>query len=150
MSTQAHYKRPGRVEVNTFHRLVRFLVRHGVSLWGARVLSVRGRKSGELRSNPVNLLTLDGAEYLVAPRGHTEWVRNLRVAGEGELRVGKRVDRFTAVELPDADKVPVLRAYLKRWGWEVGMFFDGLDAKSPDEELLAAAAKFPVFRVALT
>jgi deazaflavin-dependent oxidoreductase (nitroreductase family) len=114
---------------------------------GSRVLAVRGRKSGEWRTTPVNLLTLDSATYLVAPRGQAQWVRNLRAAGEGELRVGRRVQRFTATELADQDKPAVLRAYLKRWAWEVGMFFEGINADSTDEQLLAIAPGFPVFRV---
>jgi hypothetical protein len=100
-----------------------------------------------VRTTPVNLLTVDDVRYLVAPRGQTQWVRNLRVAGGGELRVGRRVQRFTAVELADADKPPVLRAYLKRWAWEVGMFFENITPESTDEQLLGIAPGFPVFRV---
>ena len=128
MAQQQRYLRPGRVEVRLFHDTVAWLARHGVSLAGSRELAVRGRKSGEWRRNPVNPLTLGSTRYLVAPRGHTQWVRNLRVAGGGELRVGKRVERFTATEIDDADKLAVLRAYLKRWKMEVGVFFDGVDA----------------------
>lgn len=125
------------------------LTKAGISLWGSRVLAVRGRKSGEWRTTPVNLLTHDGAQYLVAPRGHTQWVRNLRAAGTGELRVGRRTETFHATELPDADKPEVLRAYLRRWKWEVGYFFEDIDADSPTPELLRIAPGFPVFRVTL-
>ena len=71
------------------------------------------------------------------------------VAGRtGELRVGRRTTPFRATELPDDDrKVAVIRAYLERWAWEVGRFFDGLDATSPDDDLRAAAPGFPVFLV---
>ncbi|WP_233359102.1 PNPOx family protein [Thermomonospora amylolytica] len=82
------------------------------------------------------------------PRGHTHWVRNLRAAdGRGELRLGRRVEPFTATEVPDADKPPILRAYLKRWKWEVGVFFEGLGPDSSDEDLLRAAPDYPVFRL---
>lgn len=108
---------------------------------------VRGRSSGLPRATPVNLLTYDAARYLVAPRGHTQWVRNLRVAGSGELRLGRRREAFTAVELADDEKVPVLRAYLKRWKAEVGVFFGGVGAKSSDEELRRIAPDHPVFRI---
>ena len=91
---------------------------------GSRELRVRGRQSGEWRSTPVNPLALSGQRYLVAPRGTTQWVRNLRAAGAGELRSGRRIEPFRAVELADADKAPVLREYLRRWKWEVGQFFD--------------------------
>jgi deazaflavin-dependent oxidoreductase (nitroreductase family) len=130
-----------------FNRTVAALTRAGVSVWGSRVLAVRGRKSGEWRTTPVNLLTHGGERYLVAPRGHTQWVRNLRVTGTGELRLGRRAEEFGAVELADADKPEVLRAYLKRWKFEVGMFFQGVDATASDEELLAIAAGYPVFRI---
>ncbi|MEU4115199.1 nitroreductase family deazaflavin-dependent oxidoreductase [Kitasatospora sp. NPDC028055] len=125
------------------------LTKAGISLWGSRVLAVRGRKSGEWRTTPVNLLTHDGVQYLVAPRGHTQWVRNLRAAGTGELRVGRRTETFHATELPDADKPEVLRAYLRRWKWEVGYFFEGIDADSSTADLLRIAPGFPVFRVAI-
>jgi deazaflavin-dependent oxidoreductase (nitroreductase family) len=112
------------------------------------VLAVRGRKSGEWRTTPVNLLSHDGQRYLVAPRGHTQWVRNLRAAGTGELRLGRRAEAFSAVELADADKPAVLRAYLKRWKFEVGVFFDGVDADASDADLLRIAPGYPVFRLA--
>ncbi|HTP17866.1 MAG TPA: nitroreductase/quinone reductase family protein, partial [Streptosporangiaceae bacterium] len=88
-----------------------------------------------------------GSRYLVAPRGHTQWVRNLRAAGGGELRVGKRVEAFTAAELPDDQKPEILRAYLRRWKFEVGVFFDGVDAHAPDAKLLEIAPGYPVFRI---
>ena len=81
----------GRLTLRTFNSTVVWLTRRGLSVWGSRVLYVRGRTSGQWRSNPVNVLTLDGRRYLVAPRGRTQWVRNLRAAGSGELRVGRRV-----------------------------------------------------------
>jgi deazaflavin-dependent oxidoreductase (nitroreductase family) len=131
-----------------FNRIVEWLTRHGVSLLGSRVLAVRGRTSGEWRTVPVNLLPHDGERYLVAPRGHTQWVRNLRAAGgAGELRLGRRVEAFVADELPDEAKPDVLRSYLKRWKFEVGMFFDGVDASAPDETLLRIAPGYPVFKL---
>lgn len=133
-----------------FNRIVGWSTRRGLSIAGSRVLAVRGRRSGQWRETPVNLLELDGERLLVAPRGETQWVRNLRVAGGGELRLGRRREPFTATEVADADKVPVLRHYLRRWGWEVGKFFEGIDAGSTDEQLLTAAPDFPVFRLERT
>ena len=118
-------------------------------MWGSRELRVKGRTSGEWRTVPVNLLTFEDQRYLVAPRGQTQWVRNLRAAHTGELRVGKRVETFRGIELADADKPAVLRAYLRRWKMEVGVFFDGVSAKSPDDELARIAPDHPVFRVDL-
>jgi deazaflavin-dependent oxidoreductase (nitroreductase family) len=119
----------------------------GIGVYGSRVLEVRGRKSGQWRTTPVNLLMVDGVEYLVAPRGHTQWVRNLRAAGGGRLRLGRRVQEFTAREVEGDPKLPVLRAYLKRWAWEVGRFFGDVDAKSSDEQLRQVAGDHPVFRL---
>jgi deazaflavin-dependent oxidoreductase (nitroreductase family) len=133
---------------NVFNPTVGWLTRRGISLVGSRELRIVGRKSGQVRTTVANVLDLDGARYLIAPRGTTQWVRNLRAAdGEGELRVGKRVEPFHAVEVPDAEKPPILRAYVTRWGWEVGKFFEGVSKNSTDDELAAIAPGFPVFTV---
>lgn len=145
--TEQRYLEPGWFTQQVFNRGISRLTRLGVSVWGSRVLRVRGRKSGEWKTTPVNVLTIDGQHYLVAPRGVTQWVRNLRVAGGGELTVGRRVQAFTADELPDDAKAPILRMYLSRWKFEVGVFFDGLDANASDEQLAAAAPGFPVFHI---
>src|SRR2546426_598238 len=110
-----HYDRPGWFTQHVFNPLVAALTRLGISVAGSRVLEVPGRKSGEPRRTPVNLLTLDGARYLVAPRGNTQWSRNLRASGSGRLLVGRRGEAFTATELADDEKPPILRAYLRRW-----------------------------------
>jgi deazaflavin-dependent oxidoreductase (nitroreductase family) len=123
------------------------LTRAGVSIWGSRVLAVRGRASGEWRTTPVNLLSYGGNRYLVAPRGETQWVRNLRAAGEAELRLGRRREEFRAIELPDEQKPEILRAYLRRWKAEIGVFFAGVGPGASDEELLAIASGYPVFQI---
>lgn len=145
-----HYQRPGWFTTNVFNRVVAGLTRLGVSVYGSRVLEVKGRKSGEWRQTPVNLLRYEGAEYLVAPRGQTQWVKNLRASGQGRLRVGRRTQSFHAVELADDERVVVLRAYLKKWKFEVGAFFGGVGPDSSDEELLRIAPDHPVFRLSLT
>lgn len=145
-----HYKRPGWFTTNVFNRLVAVLTRLGVSVYGSRVLEVQGRKSGQWRQTPVNLMRLDGAEYLVAPRGHTQWVKNLRAAGEGRLRLGARTQSFRAVELANDEKPALLRAYLKRWKFEVGVFFGGVGPDSSDDELRRIAPDHPVFRLTKT
>ena len=142
---QALYVRPGWFTKHVFNRIVAGLTRAGISVWGSRELRVRGRTSGEWRTTPVNLLTVDNTRYLVAPRGETQWVRNLRVAGQGELRVGRRTEAFVATEIADDEKPPVLRAYLERWKAEVGVFFGGVSAKSSDEELRGIASNHPIF-----
>jgi deazaflavin-dependent oxidoreductase (nitroreductase family) len=146
-ATETRYIRP-KSATNFFNETVARLTKMGVSVYGSRILYVRGRKSGEWRTTPVNPLSLaDGARYLVAPRGNTQWVRNLRAVGTGELRIGRKVEPFTATEVADDDKPAILRAYLKRWKFEVGVFFDGVDAKAPEEKLREIAPGYPIFRI---
>lgn len=149
MDSKQRYIKPNRGAA-VLNGLIAGLTKLGVTVWGSRMLHVRGRKSGVYRSTPVNLLTLDGQRYLVAPRGHTQWVRNLRVAQEGELHLGRRVEPFTPTELADDDKPAVLRAYLKRWKFEVGQFFDGVGPDASDDELRRIAPGYPIFRIAVT
>jgi len=142
------YVRPGWRGDRWANALIRWLTAHGVSLRGSRVLTVTGRRSGLPRSTPVNLLRHDGEHYLVAPRGRTEWVRNVRAAdGAAELALGRRTDRVTLVEVPVPERVPVIRAYVDAWYWEVGKFVEGLDRSSTDADILAVAPGMPVFRV---
>lgn len=142
-----HYQRPDWVTRNVLHPLVAGLTKAGISVWGSRVLELRGRKTGERHRTPVNLLTFEGDRYLVAPRGHAQWVRNLRAAGEGDLLVGRRREHFRATEVADADKEPILRAYVRRWKWEIGQFFDGVSPHAPPGEYLRIAPDHPVFRI---
>jgi deazaflavin-dependent oxidoreductase (nitroreductase family) len=146
MSDETHFKQPGWFTKHVFNPLVAWLSRRGLSLAGSRVLEVQGRKSGEWRRTPVNPLEFEGARYLVAPRGNTQWVRNMRVSGRGRL-VGRRTEEFTATEVPEADRPPLLRAYLAKWKWEVGAFFDGVGPDSSDEELRRIAPDHPAFRI---
>jgi hypothetical protein len=80
------YQRLGWFTKHVFNPIVAGLTRVGVSLAGSRVLEVRGRKSGEWRRTPVNPLEFEGARYIVAPRGETQWERNLRASGKWRLR----------------------------------------------------------------
>jgi deazaflavin-dependent oxidoreductase (nitroreductase family) len=143
----ANYQRAGWFTKNVFNRAVAGLTRAGVSFWGSRVLEVPGRKTGEPRRTPVNLMELDGERYLVAPRGHTQWVRNLRASGSGRLLLGRRGEDFTAAELTDDEKPALLRAYLRKWKWEAGQFFGGVGPDAPEEELRRIAPDHPVFRI---
>jgi deazaflavin-dependent oxidoreductase (nitroreductase family) len=143
------YVRPDWFTKRVFNPLVAGLTRAGVSVAGSRVLEVPGRKTGEPRRTPVNPLSYEGQTYLVAPRGNTQWVRNLRASGTGRLLVGRRGEPFTSSELPDEEKLPILRSYLKRWKWEVGQFFEGVGGDSSDGELRRIAPNHAVFRVTL-
>ena len=143
----ARFQEPGWFTKNVFNRIVAALTKLGISVAGSRVLEVRGRKSGEWRRTPVNLLSFEGERYLVAPRGHTQWVRNLRASGRGRLALGRRSENFTATELGDDEKPALLRSYLEKWKWEVGAFFDGVGPGAPDSELRRIAPDHPVFRI---
>ncbi|HEY2056143.1 MAG TPA: nitroreductase family deazaflavin-dependent oxidoreductase [Solirubrobacterales bacterium] len=141
------FQEPGWFTRNVFNRAVNGLMALGISIAGSRVLEVKGRKSGEWRSTPVNLLEVDGTRYLVAPRGNTQWVRNMRVAGGGRLRLGRKTEDFKATEITGDATAPLLRAYLKKWKWEVGTFFDGVGPDSSDTKLLEIAPDHPIFKL---
>ncbi|UED86610.1 nitroreductase family deazaflavin-dependent oxidoreductase [Streptomyces profundus] len=147
---QTHVLKPDWFTRRVANPLVSALHRLGFGVAGSRRLAVRGRKSGEPRHAPVNLLTVDGRHYLVAPRGHVQWTHNLRAAGEGELSLGRKVTPFTAVEVPEEARPDLLRAYLRRWSKQVGRFFKGVTADSTDAELRAVAGDHPVFELTLT
>ncbi|MFI6643952.1 nitroreductase family deazaflavin-dependent oxidoreductase [Streptomyces sp. NPDC050504] len=132
------------------NKAIGWLARHGISLMGSAELSVKGRKSGRMQRIPVNPHAHEGAQYLVSARGHSQWVRNMRAAGGGELKIGRKVRTFTATELSDGEKLQVIRTYLERWGWEVNQYFQGVTAKSTDAEIIAAAPDHPVFRITVT
>jgi deazaflavin-dependent oxidoreductase (nitroreductase family) len=143
-----HYDshRPDWFTRNVFNRMLNLFMRLGLSVLGSRVLEHRGRKSGELHHTPVNLLTIDGTDYLVAPRGETQWVRNVRAAdGHLVLILGRKRQIRTATEIPVSERAAILKTYLRRWKFEVGMFFDGVGPDASDAEFAAAAVRHPVF-----
>jgi hypothetical protein len=110
------------------------------------VLEVRGRTSGTLHALPVDLLLDNGRPYLVAPRGYTQWVRNAEVAGEVTLRRGRQVRHFRLRALSDAEKPPILKAYLERFRREVQRYFP-LPAGSPVEAFVPLAPRYPAFEL---
>lgn len=146
MVDSPRFQEPGWFTKHVFNPLVAVLSKAGLSVAGSRVLEVQGRKSGEWRQTPVNPLSLDGERYLVSPRGHTQWVRNIRVSGKGRL-VGRGSEEIAVTEIADEAKPPILRAYLKKWKWEVGAFFDGVGPDSTDAELRQIAPSHPIFRI---
>jgi deazaflavin-dependent oxidoreductase (nitroreductase family) len=146
MSDTAHYRKPGWVTRTLFNPAVEAATRMGFAVWGSRVLETTGRVSGKARRTPVNLLVFDGNEYIISPRGETQWVRNVRAAGGRLVLIhGRHRQERVASELEDAQKPAVLRAYLRRWKMEIGVFFDGVDARSSEEDLVRIAPSHPVF-----
>jgi len=109
------------------------------------LLEVRGRKSGKIYSTAVNLMELDGKQFLVAPRGRTQWVRNAEAAGEVTLKRGAR-HRFRLRPLSDSEKSPVLKAYLTNYKSAVQKFFP-IPPDASLEEFARIAMGYPVFEL---
>ncbi|OBB64292.1 nitroreductase/quinone reductase family protein [Mycobacterium sp. 852014-50255_SCH5639931] len=145
MSTR--YEEPSGV-VRAANAVIRWLAEMGVSIAGTHALRVRGRKSGKTRAVVINLLTVDGVDYLVSPRGNTQWARNVRAAGVVETGPRWRRRRARVSEVGDAAKPELLRRYLERWYWQVKDYVAGLTPDSTDEEFRAVAPTIPVFALA--
>ncbi|CQD16040.1 cell entry (mce) related family protein [Mycobacterium europaeum] len=145
MSTR--YEEPNGL-ARAANAVIRWLAEIGVSVAGTRALRVRGRKSGKPRTVVINLLTVDGVDYLVSPRGNTQWARNVRVAGVVETGPRWRRRRARASEVADPAKPELLRRYLDRWYWQVKDYVAGLTPDSTDEQFRAAAPTIPVFALA--
>ena len=128
--------------------LIGWLAELGISIAGTRALRVRGRKTGKLRGVVVNVLRVDGVDYLVSPRGNTQWVRNVRAAGVVDMGPRWHRRRLHTTEVADAAKADLLKRYLDRWYWEVKGHIAGLTPDSGDDELHAAAPSIPVFALA--
>ncbi|MBI3795979.1 MAG: nitroreductase [Deltaproteobacteria bacterium] len=129
-----------------FNRAFGFLVSLGLGFEHTYLLEVRGRKSGKQYSLPVDLLIEDGKQYLVAPRGYTQWVRNAEVAGEVCLRKGRQVRKFRLRALAEVERPPILKAYLDRFRREVQRFFS-VPAGSPVEAFVPLAQRYPAFEL---
>jgi deazaflavin-dependent oxidoreductase (nitroreductase family) len=146
MDQPVHYRKPGMLTRRLMNPFVVIMMRLGVSIWGSRTLEVPGRSSGLPRRIPVNVLELDGKRYLVSARGEGQWVRNVRAnGGRLALLLGRRRQEIAAHELSDGEKSPVLRAYLRKWKMEVGIFFDGVTADSEETDVQRIAPNHPVF-----
>jgi deazaflavin-dependent oxidoreductase (nitroreductase family) len=141
------YEEPNRV-ARAGNAVIRWLAELGISIAGTRALRVRGRKSGKTRAVVINLLTVDGVDYLVSPRGNTQWARNVRAAGVVEVGPRWRRQLAQVSEVDDAAKPELLRRYLARWYWQVKDYVAGLTPDSTDEQLLAGAPTIPVFALA--
>jgi deazaflavin-dependent oxidoreductase (nitroreductase family) len=146
-SDDGSYQKPQWFTRHVFNNLVVLATKLGISVWGSRILRVRGRRSGRWYETPVNVLAYGGRRYLVAPRGETQWVRNIRGTSTGELCVGRRRELIRVREVPDAEKLPIVREYLRRWSWEVGQFFHGVGPGASDAVLAEVSQRHPVFAI---
>ncbi len=133
---------------NLANTVIRWLAECGISVAGTRALRVRGRKTGQPRSVVVNLLTVDGADYLVSPRGNTQWARNVRAAGVSRPGHAGAGDAPPSARSPTTTSPRFCRRYLDRWYWQVKGYVGGVTPESSNEELRAAAARIPVFALA--
>ena len=145
MSTR--YEEPNRA-ARAANTAIRWLAEMGISIAGTRALRVRGRKTGKQRGVVINLLTVDGVDYVVSPRGNTQWARNVRAAGVVEMGPRWHRERTEISEVADAAKPELLRRYLARWYWQVKGYVAPLTPESGDDELRAAAPSIPVFALA--
>jgi deazaflavin-dependent oxidoreductase (nitroreductase family) len=139
------FREPTAVE-KIFNRSFGFLVGLGLGPSHIYLLQVRGRKSGKLFSTPVDVLDMQGKRYLVAPRGRTQWVRNAEAAGEVTLKRGSTRQKFHLRPILEADKPPILNAYLDAFKREVQRYFP-IPAGSPAELFAAISESYPAFEL---
>jgi deazaflavin-dependent oxidoreductase (nitroreductase family) len=144
-SSSPAFRQPTAIE-RLFNRVFGFLVGMGLGFKHNYLLQVRGRKSGKLYSTPIDLLEIDGRRYLVAPRGQTQWVRNAEAAGEIVLKKGSNLQSFGLRPIANADKPPLLKAYLEKFKAEVQRYFP-IAAGSDVEAFEGIAADYPVFEL---
>src|SRR5262249_1084661 len=107
----SQYLKPNAVD-RFINRAFGLLVRIGLGLRHNYLLQVRGRKTGLTYSTPVNLLERSGKRYLVAPRGYTQWVRNVMATGEATLVKGSKREEVRLRALPDEERPELLRTTL--------------------------------------
>lgn len=141
------YDVPG-LATRLFNEAIRHLAERGVSIAGSTALRVRGRHTGQTRAVVVNLMSVDGRQYLVSPRGNTQWARNVRAAGTVELGPRRRSHDRRAIELGDDAKPALLEHYLDRWYWQVKGHVGELTPASTAAERRAVAPSIPVFELA--
>jgi F420H(2)-dependent quinone reductase len=140
------YDEPNRL-ARTVNELFRWLAEAGIGLAGTRALRIRGRNTGKLRGVVINLMTVQGRDYVVSPRGNTQWVRNARAAGQVEMGPRWRSRDVQIIDVADDAKPELLKVYLKRWYWEVKGHVGGLTPDSTDEQIRAVAPSIPVFEL---
>ena len=129
-----------------FNRIFGFVVGLGLGFSYNYLLQVRGRKSGKIYSTPIDLLELGGKRFLVAPRGHTQWVRNAEAAGEVTLKKGSKRLKLGLRALSDQEKPEILKAYLDQFRREVQRYFP-VPAGSPAEAFRELVQSYPAFEL---
>lgn len=134
------------------HRLLSIGVRITI-LGPMMLLSVRGRKSGELRTMPIDVHDMNDRRYLIATHGIGNWVLNLRASQEGTLRLGRRRMSFKSRELSQEEAGPVIRDALGHLIASNGLRGTGVrnhlsvTKESPLSDYVRAARTHPVFEL---
>jgi hypothetical protein len=139
------YREPSPLE-RAFNRAFGLFVGLGLAPRDYYLLQVKGRRTGRVYSSPVSLVPLHGARFLVAPRGRTQWVRNVEASNEVVFKRGSSARRSRLRALADADKPPVLQAYLERYRSVVQRYFP-VPAGSPPHAFAEIADRYPVFEL---
>jgi deazaflavin-dependent oxidoreductase (nitroreductase family) len=135
--------------VAVFTPLATMLLRAGIPLGFNGLITIRGRKTGLPRTNPVAIMEVDGRRWIWAPWGDVHWVGNLRAAGHATIRQGGRTEEVRAIELSAEERIGFFREDLGGLARSIpfGVWFirtvDGVDLNDP----VAAAQGRPVFEL---
>lgn len=131
------------------NRVVKALHAIGLPFGTIHVLTVPGRVSGRPRATPVSPLTVDGHRYVVAGLPGSDWARNARAAGRGELSRGRRRTPVALHEVTDPQRRrAVVRAFPTEVPHGVDFFVRTGVVAGPDPEQFAAAAdRVAVFEI---
>jgi deazaflavin-dependent oxidoreductase (nitroreductase family) len=128
------------------NRLAAWLSDLGLSSKETAVLETRGRASGQQRSTPVVVATVEGRRYLVSMLGPgSNWVKNIEATnGHAVLRQGgPRSVRLVAV--PPAERAPIIREYVNVATSGRNHFPVAVGA--PLSEFQKIAERYPVYRI---
>lgn len=139
------YKKPGTL-VKIMNSVLGWFTRFGLSPSKVHKIEVRGRKSGQLRTAVVNVLHYDGRRYLVAPRGNTEWVRNVRAANGDASLLRKDREKVHLEEIPVEQRPPIIKAYVNENAMATKQYF-GVEPDDPIERYEGIAPDHPVFQI---
>jgi len=137
---------PANLVERLFNRAFGWLIALGLAPANFYLLDVKGRKSGRTYSTPVDLLAYGGRDYLVAPRGRTQWVRNAEASATVTLRQKGSSRRYTVREIPPHERAPILKAYLDAYRAQVQRFFP-VEAGSPVEAFEPLVERYPAFEL---
>jgi deazaflavin-dependent oxidoreductase (nitroreductase family) len=128
------------------NRLYGWITTIGFGLPNNYVLQISGRKTGKIRSVPVNVLSYNGKLFLVATRGHTQWSRNALATRNITLKRGRLRTEFRLRVVLDAEKPKILKAYVNRFHRMAGRFFP-VSPSAPSSAFAPIAARYPVFEL---